>query len=169
MVPILYTKSGTKVADELFIVVALLSREHPERASFSIPEILDRAVREGLGAHREDQRSLKQHAYEHAAANVVPGKGKYRLVFRERDNTIRLLEPGDYVHPERNGKQWPDISEIPQKYGELIAWAQTRFAKRTGDSKPWLFELLQLRGLGKEIWKGVDPDGYVADLRGDWK
>jgi predicted CopG family antitoxin len=28
--------------------------------------------------------------------------------------------------------------------------------------------ILALRGLGKEIWKGVDPDEYVAQLREGW-
>ena len=28
--------------------------------------------------------------------------------------------------------------------------------------------LLELRGLGKEIWEGVDPDAYVRNLRDEW-
>ena len=28
--------------------------------------------------------------------------------------------------------------------------------------------LLELRGLGKEIWDGVDPDAYVRELRSEW-
>jgi hypothetical protein len=167
--PSIYVKTGVKVADELFIVAALLTKEHPHRSSFSIPEILRRAEREGLGAHRSDQKSLKQHAYEHAAANVAPGKGKYRMVFREEDNTIRLLQQGDYVHPERNGKEWPDKRDIPEKYWELVEWARERLASKKIEGKPWLHDLLALRGLGKEIWKGVNADEYVAGLRGDWR
>jgi hypothetical protein len=165
----IYSKQGVKVADELFIAVALLTKEQPNKRSFSISEILDRAKKEGLGEHRSDQASLKQHAYEHAAANVPPGRGKYRLVFREKDNTIRLLEKSDHVHPDRNGKQWPEADEIPQKYTALVEWSKDRFAKGSDQSKPWLSELLQLRGVGKEIWKGVNPDNYVNRLRGDWR
>ena len=29
--------------------------------------------------------------------------------------------------------------------------------------------ILKLRGLGKEIWKGVDPDEYVRRLRDNWE
>ena len=29
--------------------------------------------------------------------------------------------------------------------------------------------VLQLSGLGKEIWDGVDPDDYVKSLRKDWE
>lgn len=167
--PTVYSKGGVKVADELFLIVALLTKEHPERASFTIPEILARAQREGLGKHRSDQGSLKQHAYEHAAANVPPGRGKYRLVFREKDNTIRLLRPGDHIHPGRNGKEWPDERDVPEKYLVLVRWAQARFSKSKSDGKPWLHELLELRGLGKEIWKGINADEYVDKLRGDWQ
>ena len=28
--------------------------------------------------------------------------------------------------------------------------------------------ILELRGLGKEVWKGVDPDEYVAQERDSW-
>jgi hypothetical protein len=164
-----YAKDGVKVADELFLVVALLTKENPARASFSIPEILARAEKEGLGRHRSDQKSLKQHAYEHAAANVAPGKGKYRLVYREKDNSIRLLQAGDHTHPDRHGKEWPDEREIPERYKALVRWAQERFKTKRGESKPWLHDLLAMRGLGKEIWKGVDPDKYVEALRGDWR
>jgi len=164
-----YAKTGVKVADELFLIVALLTKEQPDRSSFSIPEILDRAQREGLGKHRSDQGSLKQHAYEHAAANVRPGRGKYRMVFREKDNTIRLLQAGDPVHPGRDGKEWPEARDIPAKYLPLVMWAQERYASRKSEGKPWLSDLLALRGLGKEIWKGVNADDYVNALRGEWR
>lgn len=28
--------------------------------------------------------------------------------------------------------------------------------------------LLELHGLGKEIWKGIDPVAYVRELREEW-
>ena len=28
--------------------------------------------------------------------------------------------------------------------------------------------IMELHGLGKEIWKGVDPDKYVDELRKEW-
>jgi hypothetical protein len=164
-----YAKTGVKVADELFIAVALLTREHPDRLSFSIPEILERAKREGLGRHRSDQSSLKQHAYEHAAANVRPGRGKYRMVYREKDNTIRLLQASDQVHPGRDGKEWPEETDIPERYVPLVRWAQERYASKRSEGKRWLHDVLALRGLGKEIWKGVNADEYVSGLRGDWR
>jgi hypothetical protein len=28
--------------------------------------------------------------------------------------------------------------------------------------------ILRMRGVGKEIWAGTDPDEYVRDLRSNW-
>jgi len=164
-----YTKSHVKVADELFLIVALLHREHPKRNSFSIPEVLARALQEGLGGARADQKSLKQHAYEHAAANIPPGQGRYRLVFREADNSIRLLKQSDHVDPRRNGKQWPLLDDIPVHYHELVEWAKRRYERDTEKPARWLDGLFKLRGMGKEIWDGVDPDRYISELREGWE
>jgi hypothetical protein len=168
-----YAKDHVKVADELFLIVALLQRENPHANSFTIAEILDRAVREGLGASRTDQRSLRQHAYEHAAANVPPGKqgGRYRMVFREEDNRIRLLRQSDYVHPARHQKFRPNLDEIPERYHELVQWAEL-WQKKGGEPKAavkWLAGLHELRGLGRERWQGVDPDKYVRNMREGWE
>src|ERR1700751_803965 len=155
MATIAYAKDHVKVADELYLVIALLHRENPHLKSFTIGQILDRASKEGLGTSRDDQRSLRQHAYEHAAGNVPPGRhgGKYRIVFREDDNRIRLLRESDYVHPERHQKSHPNPEEVPERYHELMRWAERW--RRTGDSNQgapkWLSGLHELRGLGKEI------------------
>ena len=169
MEAVLYRKAHLKVADELFIVLALLHREQPDRGAFEIREILSRARHEGLGEDRPDQRSLKLHAYQHAAANMPPGRGgRYRMVFRQRDNRIRLLSPSDYVHPDRHQKFYPAYEEIPAKYHELLDWAKQRCEKgRDAGSTNWLQGLHRLKGLGKEIWAGVDPDAYVRGLRED--
>jgi hypothetical protein len=169
MSEVMYKKGNIKVADELFIVLALLHREQPNKEAFEIREILDRARKEGLGEER-DQRSLRLHAYEHAAANVSPRAvgGKYRMVFRQRDNRIRLLSPSDYVHPDRHQKFYPNYEEIPVKYHELLDWAKQRCEKgKDAGSTDWLQGLHRLKGLGKEIWHGVDPDAYVRSLRED--
>jgi hypothetical protein len=36
----------------------------------------------------------------------------------------------------------------------------------SGESKPR--RLSELRGLGKEIWQGIDPQDYVTRLRSEW-
>ncbi|WP_433983495.1 hypothetical protein RBB78_20390 [Tunturiibacter empetritectus] len=163
-----YTKSHVKVADELFLIVALLHQEQPEQKAFTVGQILERAAKEGLGSAAG---SLRAHASQHAAANVDPDSrgGKYRMVFRERDNRIRLLAPSDYVHPDRHQKFYPDLDDIPEKYHALVEWARRRHEKTEGPPARWLEGLHQLKGMGKGIWKGVDADAYVRGLREGWE
>ncbi|MCU0239194.1 MAG: hypothetical protein MUC29_07110 [Pyrinomonadaceae bacterium] len=35
--------------------------------------------------------------------------------------------------------------------------------------KPKTRSLLELEGLGAEIWEGIDPDKYVNELRNEWE
>jgi hypothetical protein len=167
-----YVKEHIKVADELFLILALLHREHPDDEAFPIGQILERATLENLGASRPDQRSLRVHAYEHAAANMPPGRqgGRYRIAFRQEDGRIRLLRPSDYVHPDRHQKFYPDSKEIPERYRELLDWAKKRWERSEAQPKAsgWLKGLRELRGLGKSSWAGIDPDKYVQQLREDW-
>jgi len=167
-----YLKDDVKVADELFIIVALLERENPDRRCFSVKEILERARRENITG--EDLRSgLSIHAYEHAVANLKPGSAKYRILYRTPQGKLRLLRAGDDVHPGRTGKIWPNPEELPQKYWELVEWAKDRYKKREnppgGSNRPrWLDGVFQMRGLGKKLWAGEDADEYVSKLRENW-
>ena len=38
----------------------------------------------------------------------------------------------------------------------------------TASHEPQKRSILELRGLGKEIWQGVDAQKYVDDLREEW-
>ena len=167
-----YVKDDIKVADELFVIVALLERENPDRAGFSVKEILERARRENVTG-QELRSGLAIHAYEHAVANLKPGSGKYRILYKTRQGKLRLLRAGDDVHSGRTGKIWPNPVELPRKYGELIEWAKDRYNKgenSSGESNPprWLDGIFQMRGLGKKLWGGEDPDQYVRKLRENW-
>lgn len=161
-----YVKDEIKVADEAFLIVALLQRENPEKTGFSVREIVTRAERENLTG--KIRPGVKQHVYEHAVANIKPGSGKYKMLYKTTEGKIRLLRAGDDVHPERTGKIWPDPQEVPQRYHELIAWAQKQYGKEKPSSNRWLEGIRQMRGLGKKMWAGEDADTYVSKLREEW-
>lgn len=163
-----YVKDAVKVADELFIVVALLQRENPDRSGFSVKEIAARADKEKIT--RDLRPGLKQHAYEHAVANRKPEGpgGKYRILYKTREGKLRLLRAGDDVHPERTGKIWPNPDEVPDRYRPLIAWAQKQFDRPNPSPERWLEGIFQMRGIGKELWAGEDADEYIANLRKGW-
>jgi hypothetical protein len=42
-------------------------------------------------------------------------------------------------------------------------------AASKADPKKKTHSILELRGLGKEIWAGVDPDRYVDEERSSWQ
>lgn len=161
------TAVDIRVADEVFLAVALLHREHPDREDFTLSEIVQRAEQENLFG--EMRPGVRVHASLHCVANRAPNPGRYRMLYATEDRKRRLLLVNDEVHPERTGKIFPDPGDVPAQYGELIEWAKQRYGK--GNPRPgrWLDGLFQLRGMGKELWRGEDPDDYVRKLRGNWE
>lgn len=176
-------------AVEVFLATALLHQEQPERADFLIQEIVSRAARENITG--EMRSGVNVHASQHCVANKAPNPARHRMLFATGKHTRRLLLRGDEVHPERTGKIFPDPGEIPERYLPLLEWAKKRYeegrpgerptsaAHRAQAEKPakgepegaegWLASLFELQGLGKEHWKGIDPDEYVRQLREGWE
>jgi hypothetical protein len=176
-------------AVEVFLATALLHQEQPGRPEFTIQEIVNRAARENVFG--ELRSGVSVHTSQHCVANKAPNPGKHRMLFATGKHTRRLLLPGDEVHPARTGKIFPDAGEIPEKYLALLDWAKKRYSEggrvvaigqsgsgpnsagvsitpaKTADQ--WLGSLLEFEGLGKEYWKGVDPDEFVRKLREGWE
>jgi hypothetical protein len=159
-------EKSIKVADETFIATALLHREHPDRSDFTIREIVARAEKENLVGKLRP--GVRVHATLHCVANRPPNPGRYRMLYATGEHTRRLLSDGDDVHPDRKGKGWPDPEGVPTEYRELIDWAKQRF-RNPAVREPWLNNLFQMFGLGKEIWQGEDVDEYVRKLREGWE
>jgi hypothetical protein len=176
-------------AAEVFLATALLHQEQPERADFTIPEIVATVARENMtGTLRS---GINVHASQHCVANRQPNPAKHRMLFATGKHTRRLLLPGDEVHPERTGKIFPEAGEIPEKYLPLLEWAKKRYENSRGEAtthgssseagsapsqnqdtqnpQRWLESLFALEGLGKEYWKDVDPDEFVRKLREGWE
>jgi hypothetical protein len=155
------------VADEVFIATALLHRENPSREDFTIGEIVERAAKENLFG--ELRPGVRVHASLHCDASKAPNPGRYRILYGTGKKTRRLLLSTDKVHPARNGKIWPNAEDVPARYTELIDWAKQRYGKGGPQNTRWLDGVLQLRGMGRELWKGEDPDEYVRKLRENWE
>src|SRR4026208_33299 len=92
-----------KVADEVWIVTALLHREHPERDDFTGAEIVERARKEGLTP--ELRPGVYVHAVVHCVANRPPNPGRYRMLLETGPNRRRLYRPGDPAAAARRGGQ----------------------------------------------------------------
>jgi len=153
------------VADECWIALALLHREHPEKKSFSPREILDRLKQEG--AHPDVRPGVQVHIYQHNVANRPPSSGRYRLFYRLDDGTLRLYRPGDHFDPARSGKTKPERFALPEEYHPLLDWYENEYCKPGAvldDTDP----VLSMRGVGKEIWAEEGGDAYVERERNAW-
>jgi len=153
--------ADVRVADEVWIATVLLHREHPEAADFTLREIEARLVREGLTDARRP--GVQPHISVHCVANRQPNGGTYRMLFETAPRRRRLFRPGDPYHPDRErGKMTPDRAEIPAKYHALLDWYSNEWAAGTRSRTD---PLLALAARHRNLWKGVDADRYVRNLR----
>jgi hypothetical protein len=151
--------AAIRVADEVWIATALLHREHPKAKDFSAKEIAERLARERLSDHKRP--GVDPHISVHTVANRRPNGGRYRMLFETAPSRRRLFRAGDPCHPEREGgKTAPERGEIPPKYHPLLDWYERDWT-RPAPADP----LLALAARHKDLWKGVDPDEYVRQLR----
>jgi hypothetical protein len=155
-----------RVADECWVALAVLHREHPDRLSFSPGEVYNRLKEEG--AHPEVRPGVKPHIYLHNVANRPPNSARYRLFYRLEDDTLRLFRPGDECDPTRNGKTKPERSDLPEKYHPLLDWYENEYCK-PGAAADDVDPVLAMRGVGKEIWADEGGDAYVERERNAWR
>jgi len=151
--------AAIKLADEVWIVVALLHREHPDAPDFSLKEIEARLVREGLTDLKRP--GVYPHLSVHCVANRAPDGGRYRMLFETAPSRRRLFRQGDPYHPKRErGKILPRRPDLPSKYHSLIDWYERVWAPASPKDP-----LLALAARYRDLWADVDPDDYVRQLR----
>jgi hypothetical protein len=156
-----------RVADEVWIVLALLHREQPSQADFPVEHIVERARKEAItGTLRP---GFYVHVVQHCVANRPPNPGRYRMLFETRKNHRRLFRPGDsYDLRRENSKVTPDRGSVPAKYAPLLDWYEREYAARSVDDAK-ADPLLALRGSGKKLWAAEHADEYVRRMREGWE
>jgi hypothetical protein len=164
--PMETSEKPVRVADEAWLALALLQYEHPNRDSFSAREILDRVKVEQV--HPELRPGVQVHIYLHNVANAEPNSAKYRMSYKLADDTYRLYRPTDPAHPARKGKMIPERDELPQKYHYLLDWYEREYSRKQTPTSEDDDPILQMWGVGKEIWADTNADDYVRDLRSNW-
>jgi hypothetical protein len=156
------------LADQVWVVVALLHREHPDRADFAIPEILDRARREPIALPLRP--GFHVHVIQHCVANRPPNPGRSRVLVETGRGRRRLFRPGDPYDPAREGARVvPAAEALPEPYRPLLAWYREVYVGRAPASSGPADLLLALRGSGRRLWADEAPDAYVQRLREDWR
>ncbi len=156
--------TSLKVADEVWLVTALLHFESPDHADFKVSEILDRAELEGMIG--EVRAGVQTHVIQHCVANKKPNPGAYRMLTETRPGYRRLYRESDPVYAGReHGKVMPERYEIPQRYEYLLDWYRRNYAGQ--QTAPADDPLLRLRGTAEGIYG--DADEYVRELREGWE
>jgi hypothetical protein len=157
----------TKVADEVWLAVALLHKEHPEQPDFAVEEIMQRAA---MAAGKEQLRpGVYVHIVQHCVANRPPNPGRYRMLFETASGRRRLFRNGDNYDPNREGaKTLPAREDIPPEHSDLLDWyrdwSQDNIEERIKNDP-----LLALYGDGKDLWADEKADDYVRRLREGWE
>jgi hypothetical protein len=164
--------SDFRLADRIWIAVALLHREFPYRDDFTKDEIRRKVSESGLATIEERKKSVNPHLKQHLVANEPPSTTKkYRMLFQTRNGNLRLYHPGDPIDDGRqyhqSPKHVPRRDEIPAQYHPLLDWYED-WAQEASRVSPVDYEddpLLRLRGSGKHIWADEHADEYVENLR----
>jgi hypothetical protein len=156
-----------KVADEVWIAVALLHREHPDQPDFSIEAIMQRATKEA--GPQLLRPGVYVHAVQHCVANRPPNPGRYRILYESAPGRRRLFRDGDNYDPAREGaKKVPATEDIPSEYVRLLDWYRD-WNQGGVEDRIKNDPLLALRGSGKELWADEHADEYVRRLREGWE
>ncbi len=160
-------KPDVKIADEVWIATALLHRDHPERADFTIQEIMERVAREALT--EVVRAGVYMHVVRHCVANRPPSPARYRILFETSPGRRRLFRHGDPQHPARGaGKSAPRTYEMPKAYEGLLSWYRD-WCAAAQRAAPEEDPLLALTGSGKNLWAEEHADDYVRRLREGWE
>lgn len=167
------SKPIIKVADEVWVALAMLHQRHPECPDFSIEEIMEfsgkaKELRGVLGPLRP---GFYVHVVQHCVANRPPNPGRYRMLVETAPGRRRLFRPGDSYNPRREGgKTSPKPEELPENWFRgLLSWYHqiwcAQAAKRAAEEDP----LLALYGSGRKLWANEHADEYVRRLREGWE
>jgi hypothetical protein len=152
-----------KAADCVWVAAALLQRERGLDADMSVSEIVEKAA-ELNGASRATLRTM---ASQHLVASARPSPDRYRMLTSVGRGRRRLYRPGDPVDPGRKAAPThPDATALPAEYHEVVGWYESRVAQPV-DEDP--MEALVQYARESGVWRGVEADRYVAELRAGWE
>ena len=113
------------LSSEIWIATALLHKENPRAADFSVAEIVDRALQEF-----PFRQGMQQHAYHHCVAQTMPNppSSKHRFLSEGQRGRRRLFRPGDKFHSARaEGATVPHPEDLPERFRPLLDWYRDDF------------------------------------------
>lgn len=156
-----------KASEEVWVVTALLHREHPKREDFSIEEILEAVKERNISGRLRP--SIYSQIVQHCVANRPASPSRLCYLAETRPGRRALHRYPRARHFSRlSGKSAPSPGDIPPRYSHLLRWYRDEYNVMT-PTRIKEDGILALSGLGKELWKGIDADEYVRQLREGWE
>jgi hypothetical protein len=160
-------------ANAVWVAAAQLHQQQPHVADFSVEEIVERAVRDGLTD--VTRNTIQVHVNQHCVANRPPIPARLRMLQETGSQRRRLHRPGDPEHPKRReaadkegSRITPRSEDLPPHLRSLVEWYLKEFAARANGT-PASDPLLALKGAGKQVWGDAHPDDHVRELRAGWQ
>ena len=87
------------------------------------------------------------------------------MFYKVGAGTYRLVRPGDDFHSDRKGKMAPRREELPRQYYSLLDWFENEYSRQTSTPNDDDDPVLQMWGVGREIWKDEGGDAFIARER----
>lgn len=169
--PALAARPALKLADEVWLTLAMLHRSYPRSPDFSIDRIMAfaRSVKDlrVLGPLRS---GFYAHVVQHCVADRIPSPARYRMLAETAPGRRRLFRPGDPYNPLRDGgKVSPNVGDLPDdRFQALLDWYRD-WSQVSTESRIASDPLLALYGSGKELWADEHADDYVRRIREGWE
>lgn len=163
--------SKLTAGDVVWIATALLQKESPKKAGFTVKEIEARVAQEKVWS--DNPKTIYDHAQSHAVANKPLHLNSRGMRLLYAIGTLRRLYlPGDDIDAaRRNGREITE-QRLPERYRSLWQWYSTwskAKAESEAPSQPSEDPLLALVATGRKIWADEHADEYVRRLREDWE
>ena len=118
------SNTNTKIADQVWIALALLTRESANHTGFSASAIKER-IRKEFGSVSPGAAT---HIAQHSLATKPASPSRNRMITKHGSLNY-LYREGDPYHPDRkDGKVLPKPQEIPSEYHDLLAWYGSSYA-----------------------------------------
>ena len=155
-----------KAADTVWVAAALLQRERGPDADMSVAEIVEKASQ----LNGVSRATLQTMASQHLVATAKPSPDRYRMLTAVGRGRRRLYRSGDpYDVARASGPTHPDAESLEDEFQDLVGWYEGAFTDGAAPVDRWAaMEALVAYARASGIWKGVDADEYVAELRSGW-
>jgi len=120
------------IAAIVWIATAMLHKENKHVIAFSPKEIRAKITEQKLCTSQTKTETISNYITHNCVANSRGyGSVQHRKLYRVQTNRLRLYRKGhdDYHSGRENGKEEPQVWELPDQYKDLLSWYYQEYCK----------------------------------------